>query len=430
MTRRGTGAAMRLRALPVAVAVACVGAPGGDSHPAHPDSPAGDSGAPAGSDTALEHVGGTGEAEPDASALFTLDVVHTVTLTVGDDGLGALAADPSAYVAASAEIDGQSIGTLGVRLKGCSSFRTLDGKASFKLDFGKFGGQPYDGLGGIALDNMVNDPTQIHEVLGYKTFLAEGLPAGRASFAWVVLDGADYGLYALIETPDADWAARTLGGEGGRVYEGGYLDCTTGDKHADFTTAEVGDFDLEVGEDVGLADLEAIATPTDVPADDWDAEVEAADLDLDAFARFALTEAWVGQFDGYAWALHANNFRVLVDAAGTGAVRFAPSSLDHTFLDSGHALVPNAAVAGACLGNAGCLALLKTDVDEVTQTADDLDLETAAASSEALVAAYIEADPRKELDLDELAAAQAQLSEWLAERSSFLVPAVKGMGGS
>src|SRR5262249_42978756 len=66
-----------------------------------------------------------------------------------------------------------------IRLKGNvgGSFRTLDEKPGFKLKFKQ--GEAVLGLVKMTLNNMVQDPSMLHETLAYSAFRAAGVPASR-----------------------------------------------------------------------------------------------------------------------------------------------------------------------------------------------------------------------------------------------------------
>ena len=103
--------------------------------------------------------------------------------------------------------------SVGLRLKGHTAFRTLDGKAAFKVKFGyAVSGQRFFGLKGLTLNNMVQDPSMIAEATTSLLVAATGAPAARVGYAYVRLNGADYGLYANVETIDAVMAHRWFDG--------------------------------------------------------------------------------------------------------------------------------------------------------------------------------------------------------------------------
>jgi len=100
---------------------------------------------------------------------------------------------------------GPPLADVGIRLKGGAngSFRTLSGKAAFKLKFNKFvKGQKFEGLEKMTLSNMLEDSSMIHETLTYAAFRAAGVPASRTGYADVRVNGDDFGIYLNIETLD------------------------------------------------------------------------------------------------------------------------------------------------------------------------------------------------------------------------------------
>ncbi|MFM2024813.1 MAG: hypothetical protein RLZZ56_826, partial [Actinomycetota bacterium] len=83
---------------------------------------------------------------------------------------------------------------VGVRLKGATTRKFQ--KASFKIKFDAFiKDQRFKGLKRLTLNAMMTDPSQVHEVTSYRLFRAAGVPAPRAGFARVSIDGSYIGLY-------------------------------------------------------------------------------------------------------------------------------------------------------------------------------------------------------------------------------------------
>ena len=117
---------------------------------------------------------------------------------------------------------------IGARLKGSASFRPLSGKAAFKLKFAhSVKGQRFLGLKTLTLNNMVQDPSMVHEVLAYEAFRAVGIPAPRTGYAYLRVNGADYGVYLNVETPDNVFLPRWFASTG-HLYEGEAVDLAPG----------------------------------------------------------------------------------------------------------------------------------------------------------------------------------------------------------
>jgi hypothetical protein len=120
----------------------------------------------------------------EAASLFDPTTVVEIDLDLPEASRDALASDPGEYVDATFSLTGPdgSYGPLaiGARLKGSASFRPLSGKAAFKLKLGHtVKGQRILGLKTLTLNNMVQDPSMLHEALAYEVFRAAGAPATR-----------------------------------------------------------------------------------------------------------------------------------------------------------------------------------------------------------------------------------------------------------
>ena len=150
-------------------------------------------------------------ADDPAAALYQPNRVDVIKLIVDPTELAKLEAEPDEYVKGTfslAETNGTPAGVgafspprnVEVRLKGDASFKDLSGKAAFKLKFGE--AEAFMGLRKMTLNNMVEDPSMIHETLSYAAFGAAGVPAPRTSFAYVEVNGLDYGLHLDLETLD------------------------------------------------------------------------------------------------------------------------------------------------------------------------------------------------------------------------------------
>ena len=109
------------------------------------------------------------------------------------------------------DLDGvQQFDSVGVRLKGNSSYNHPGNKKAFKIDFNKYiSGQNYDGLKKLNFSNGFKDPSVIREKIFFDVSHAVGVPAPRTSFANVYMNGTFWGFYTVVEQIDdqfLDWA--------------------------------------------------------------------------------------------------------------------------------------------------------------------------------------------------------------------------------
>lgn len=176
--------------------------------------------------------------EDESAAFFNDKQVHELDVEVNPDDLALIDSDPSAemYVDASVKVDGESIGTVGLRYKGsagafiapCTSAQypgemrgARVGKCSMKLDFDRVNGdQRLHGLKKLNLHAMGRDSSMLREQLGYSLFREMGIATPRTTYARVVINGELQGLYLGVEQIDGRFTrARFSEGGKGNVYK-------------------------------------------------------------------------------------------------------------------------------------------------------------------------------------------------------------------
>ena len=110
----------------------------------------------------------------------------------------------------------------GVRSRGVASRN--ENKPALKIDFNHYAsGQSFLGLKALVLDNLVQDPSGVHETTSMWFFARLGVPAPRESHAVVYVDGEYTGVYALVEPIDKNMIARVFGNEQSGNQNDGYL---------------------------------------------------------------------------------------------------------------------------------------------------------------------------------------------------------------
>jgi hypothetical protein len=166
---------------------------------------------------------------PEAAAAFQ-DRLYDYQLAVEPAQLARLNAEPARYdaehlfIPARLTVDGQSLGTVGLRYKGeWGTFRTClpnpDGsgpaepyhpmaanacppvpKFPYKVIFDAYDpAKRFHGLARINLHNLIRDPSKVHERLAYQLFRDLGIATARSTFARVTVNGVSKGLYAATE---------------------------------------------------------------------------------------------------------------------------------------------------------------------------------------------------------------------------------------
>jgi len=366
----------------------------------------------------VEHVPG---ADDPSEWLFILDTVHDVDLAVDEDGVASLNADPYTYVSGQLTYDGEVVEDVGIRLKGkLGSFRDLTGKAAFLLDFNRYvEGRTFHGLKKLALNNMVNDGAQLHEAVTYPLYRDLGIPAPRASYAWVRLNGEDYGLYAQIEGMDDVFLEQSYSNPGGNLYEAEYL-LYPDDTYTllDFDHETYLYFELEEGQDNGHTDLLAVVDAIEASwATEAYYETVGSVLDWDHFLRFWALEAWVGQWDGYNY--NSNNYMVYFDPSDSLA-DLLPWGHDWCFTEWAAWSSPVTLLGGGCLATETCTMAFLDELDATCSAIDPEDLMTRIDTAAELADPYIQTDPRKETPYASVLQYQDYMRAWVPARSDQL----------
>jgi hypothetical protein len=359
---------------------------------------------------------------PDPSWVFDPGRVHEINLTLPQSTIDGINADPEGqYYPATFSMtraDGQIYGPLavGVRLKGGSfGFRDLDHKAAFKIKFNfSVAGQRFQGLKKLTLNNMVQDSSMVHETLAYAAFRAIDVPAPRTGFAYVRVNGADYGVYLDVEQLD-DVALASRFATTQHLYEGNYTN--------DVVPGGASAYEVDEGSVADRSDLEALIEAVNAPGSF--SENVAPLADLAEMTRQWAVERYIDHWDSYSgWddtpygsQYSPNNYFLHSDASG----RFSmlPWGTDQTWstfpfatdFDDGQALMFT-----KCLADPTCAVLYSDALEQAANTIPTLDLGGLADTTAGMLRPWQEIDPRKEQTLAQIDAAVVGVHDFLASR--------------
>ena len=158
----------------------------------------------------------------DYSAFFTTDRVHSVEVTLSEADWQDLCAHPldKTKYPASVTIDGELVEEISISTKGNSSLTNVaemenSNRYSFSLQFGKFRkGQTFHGLDRMKLSNLFHDESAMSDYLSYQIIQEAGGYAPLCTYAWLRINGKDYGLILAVEEIRQGWVGRTQAGKG------------------------------------------------------------------------------------------------------------------------------------------------------------------------------------------------------------------------
>jgi hypothetical protein len=357
-----------------------------------------------------------------AAALYNPLVVNQFNLTMPPSTIAGLTSpnvnsdNEGPYLPATlnATVNGQVYGPMavGVHLKGAwGSWRDINGKSGFKIkiDFVDKKAR-FFGVSKLTLNNMVQDPSFLHETMAYRIFRAVGIAAPRTGFANVSVNGVNYGLHLNVETLDTEMLARFIV-KPNHIYKAGVP------TFADLADGQEPGFAVDYGKADDKSDLEKLITANDAnPLTDWYDKVSQV-ADLKEMTLDWATELFTGHWDGYVH--NRNNYYLVSDSAG----RFImlPWGTDQTFYGGVDYFSNEGLLFTNCLASKPCLALYQQALAKVIHKANSLNiLPMTHAVAEAISTAAL-ADTRKEFGNDVIAGYQdGARNTFLAQISSGL----------
>jgi len=260
-------------------------------------------------------------------ALFTNGAVLQLRIEMTTANMAALRQQPHKYVAATVREGENVYSNVTVHLKGSAgSFRPIDDKPGLTLHFHSEGGALFHGLKKFHLNNSVQDPSYVSELLCSGLFREAGVPAPRAAHALVELNGRKLGLFVLLESVEKQFLSRYFQHPHGNVYgEPGHSDIS------DPIPRMSGDGPLD------RAELKALTAAVQEPDVARRVERMNQTLDVERFLSFMAMEVMLNHWDGYTFAKH--NYRVYQDITASRVV-FIPHDLDQVIRDPYGAIAP------------------------------------------------------------------------------------------
>ena len=168
--------------------------------------------------------------------LFDDTRVHTIDITIDDWGALIEEAQEERYVPCTLTIDDEVFRQVGIRAKGNNSLRLTSEyeltRYSLKVEFDHYLPQGnYHGLDKLSLDASFQDNSYLKTVLAFDMMRFMGVPTPLCSYAWVRVNGEDWGLFLAVEECEEAFASRNFGWDHGVLYQPDYR--SLNDENAD-----------------------------------------------------------------------------------------------------------------------------------------------------------------------------------------------------
>lgn len=156
--------------------------------------------------------------------LFDTSRVHTIDIVMDDwDGF-IETAQSEEYSPCAVVIDGEAYKNVGIRGKGNTSLTNVASmgseRYSFKIEFDKYDkNKTYYGLDKLCLNNIIQDNTYMKDYLTYQMMKEQGIASPLCSFAFITVNGEDWGLYLAVEGVEESFLKRNYGNDYGELYK-------------------------------------------------------------------------------------------------------------------------------------------------------------------------------------------------------------------
>jgi hypothetical protein len=288
-----------------------------------------------------------------------------------------------------------------VHVKGqLGSARPIDDKPAFKIKLAK--GERWLGLEHLTLNNMVQDPTMLHEALGYQVYAAAGVAVPNTGYVRLTVDGQEQGLYLNVETIDRLFLERAFHDSSGILYEGAYgVDLRDGDESK---------FERHEGVDPDHAQLTSLIRAVHAPGDDV-LYGPRAQVDTPSFLAMMAAGALLADWDNY---YEANNYRIYWRPSAR-LWSFIPTGIDQTFKSGATALFGAIGVLfQKCLASDRCTSDYAAALRDVSVRFERLGLPTRMDALLSVMGAASQADPKKPYDDGAMRTAREAMRAFIA----------------
>ena len=224
------------------------------------------------------------------------------------------------YFPAQLNIDGVEVGKVAIRKKGFVGSLDVN-RPSLKIQIDRFDKKKmFAGVDTLTLNNNRQDPTRVHQLIGYQLFRNAGIPASHCNLAHVTVNGKSLGIYSNVESLDKHLFRKTFKNAKGTLYEGTI---------ADFLVPSLARFERKFGSKKADKILKKISLALKSENEKLLKELGLY-LDLESFYRFWAMEVLLGHWDGYV--SNKNNYFVYFDAK-SDRLSFMPWGLDQLATD-------------------------------------------------------------------------------------------------
>ncbi len=156
--------------------------------------------------------------------LFDASKVHTVNIIMDDWDTFTQSCTDEEYVQCSVIIDNEAYKNVAIRAKGNTSLSNVQNygndRYSLKIEFNHYDNtNTYYGLDKLSLNNIIQDNTYMKDYLTYQMMGYFGVNAPLCSYAQILVNGEEWGLYLAVEGVEESFLSRNYGNDYGELYK-------------------------------------------------------------------------------------------------------------------------------------------------------------------------------------------------------------------
>lgn len=158
--------------------------------------------------------------------LFDTSKVHTINIIMDDWDEFTANCKSEEYYSCTVVIDNEAYKNVAIRGKGNTSLsQVTNDRYSYKIEFDHYDSiNTYYGLDKLCLNNIIQDNTYMKDYLTYRMMNEIGVASPLCSYAYITVNGEDWGLYLAIEGVEESFLQRNYGKDYGELYKPDSMD--------------------------------------------------------------------------------------------------------------------------------------------------------------------------------------------------------------
>lgn len=153
--------------------------------------------------------------------LFDTSKVHIIDIIMDEWDEFTANCKSEEYYTCTVVIDNEAYKNVAIRGKGNTSLSQVSNdRYSYKIEFDHYDStNTYYGLDKLCLNNIIQDNTYMKDYLSYQMMNEMGVASPLCSYAYITVNGEDWGLYLVVEGVEESFLQRNYGKDYGELYK-------------------------------------------------------------------------------------------------------------------------------------------------------------------------------------------------------------------